>query len=886
MKKIALLCILSITFLLSACDFGTTITFKFDTDGGSLIDDVEITPPNVLLMPDNPEKEGYHFLGWFFDFERETLPFNNENLTEYLSQNEITLYAKWELVTYKITYFLDQYAVNNNITSYTIQTTYTLENLTRDGYVFNGWFLDENQTQPITEIKTMSGDLTLYGFFEEIIIYYEVQWKNYDNTLLETDTVRDNTLPTYDGLTPTKPEDDTYTYTFTGWSPMVSFATQDQTYVATFDAILKQAAFDATTLNDIFGYNVFSLMPVFETNDYVILDDSDNEYDVAYIDMFDWTEEDALDYIDILDTTLAYDAIEDSWILGNYFIYVYEDTFTYPNETVYGIGIYGLKQEYLSDMMEVIDYIEITTEDNTISNWLAPFEGAYDISITVSSNIRIEFFGFLNTSDTVTLYTNWKNQLITNGLALDGSLSNTLEADVFVYEVSDTLHYALYLNIDTNTFDFVIWSYNPNVEVGTLQTLSYMQSINAYEKATYNQSGLPNSGTFDVLVIPIEIKGTPFPSNYMQTLELAFNGTSESTGWESVSSYFYKSSFGNLNMSFDIATKYITSQTKSYYEGFNSDGDQYAIYEALIALDDTIDFSQYDYNQDGTIDSIYFVFSVGYDYDIEPWWAWVFAAKYGEASKIDTLDTKAFEYYMWASYAFLLDSLPNAEVVVNAETIIHETGHLLGADDMYSYTENYGPVGGMHMMDYNNGDFEPWHKLLFGWLRPFVATQGTYQVTLESYALDTDGLASALVIPYNTTQFNDGDAFDEFIIIIFYTPDGLYEAHQGYEYVLDIPAIMVYHIDARLYEDAGFWGDYFYYNNDGTSDFFAELLEVDKNNSLDTGFISNSDVLRSGVFDLSSYRWHQNNAPMNITIQLASSILITQTQVTFTVTIS
>ena len=492
-------------------------------------------------------------------------------------------------------------------------------------------------------------------------------------------------------------------------------------------------------------------------------------------------------------------------------------------------------------------------------------------------------FAYPNYSELVSAYV---NEIITQGYILNQELSTIYSRDVYILIISDDLAYAISISSDGEIASVFFFQYDPVIDVIELNSLSKQQSINEYEKATFGKSGLPSTGAYDVLVVPIEISSHPFPSNYKSQIELTFNGTSEQTGWESVSSFYKKSSYGLLDLNFVVLDKYTTANPNTYYEGIaDRGGDQYAIKEALLALDPTINFSNYDSNQDGVIDSIVFIFSMQYNYDVDPWWAWVYAAKHGEAAN-STFDNVSFEYYMWASYYFLEDDLPGGyNPSTNAETYIHELGHLMGLIDYYSFTLDYGPTGGFDMMDYNAGDHGPASKVILGWLQPMIAVEGTYEVSLEAYALDTDGLGSAIVIPYNSSDLADGNAFDEYIIIMYYTPEGLYDAHLDASYVLDQAGLVIYHVDARLYERSDFWENYFLYNNDGDSDFFLEILEADKNNSIpgNTTF-SLSDMLVSGQLDLSSYTWHQGGS-MNVSIELLSPVS-TSSQISFILSVN
>ena len=99
-------------------------------------------------------------------------------------------------------------------------------------YTFTGW---------TPEISAVSEDATYTATFEAVAKqrYYTITFVNYDGTELQSSEVAEDETPAYNGATPAKPEDEQFTYTFTGWTPEISAASEDATYTATFEATSK-----------------------------------------------------------------------------------------------------------------------------------------------------------------------------------------------------------------------------------------------------------------------------------------------------------------------------------------------------------------------------------------------------------------------------------------------------------------------------------------------------------------------------------------------------------------------------------------------------------------------------------------------------------------------
>ena len=115
-------------------------------------------------------------------------------------------------------------------------------------YTFTGWTPD---------IAPVTGDATYTAVFTASPRTYTVTWKNDDGTVLETDeNVAYGTTPEYNGATPTKENDDQYSYTFDHWTPEIAPVTGDAAYTAVF-ASQKLESKHSITLGGEIGVNFY-----------------------------------------------------------------------------------------------------------------------------------------------------------------------------------------------------------------------------------------------------------------------------------------------------------------------------------------------------------------------------------------------------------------------------------------------------------------------------------------------------------------------------------------------------------------------------------------------------------------------------------------------------
>ena len=145
------------------------ITFDPDNGDQSITQKVNWSKDGATLTaPDPvPTKEGHGIEGWYYDNNGTETKWNFDTDTVKCT---MTLKAKWELSTYSVTLQTDggTIASGKEVTGYTYGTGAVLptaNDMTREGYRFDGWYADSSFSgSPITEISaTETGNKTFYA---------------------------------------------------------------------------------------------------------------------------------------------------------------------------------------------------------------------------------------------------------------------------------------------------------------------------------------------------------------------------------------------------------------------------------------------------------------------------------------------------------------------------------------------------------------------------------------------------------------------------------------------------------------------------------------------------------------------------------------------------
>ena len=162
---------------------------RFDPNGGtgSMDDMLNLACGKSYKLPAVKfTRAGYKFLGWSTTPDGEVEYKNKSKHSNYATGvgETVTLYAVWSMNEYTITYKNVVSGDNNpNPQTYNVHVRIELEPLVRDGWIFNGWYLDSKFKKPVENgiiPEGSTGNKTLYARWKEVdppsyrISFYDV----------------------------------------------------------------------------------------------------------------------------------------------------------------------------------------------------------------------------------------------------------------------------------------------------------------------------------------------------------------------------------------------------------------------------------------------------------------------------------------------------------------------------------------------------------------------------------------------------------------------------------------------------------------------------------------------------------------------------------------
>lgn len=154
------------------------VTYELDGGINSDLNPVTYTLSQNTIKLYDPYKLGYKFAGWYVGPSKLT----KERITQISRgmAEDITLYAKWTVNTYKISYVMGISATNPNAKKISYRvcdhntpvTRYEFKEPSKKGYAFEGWYLDSDFTEPIQYIDgTFEGNIKLYAKWRGAFYY-------------------------------------------------------------------------------------------------------------------------------------------------------------------------------------------------------------------------------------------------------------------------------------------------------------------------------------------------------------------------------------------------------------------------------------------------------------------------------------------------------------------------------------------------------------------------------------------------------------------------------------------------------------------------------------------------------------------------------------------
>lgn len=366
-----------------------------------------------------------------------------------------------------------------------------------------------------------------------------------------------------------------------------------------------------------------------------------------------------------------------------------------------------------------------------------------------------------------------------------------------------------------------------------------------------------SKGKNKLVMFVVDFPDCKFKKTYTvdQIKEISFGPENTSSRYyplESVTAYYNRASYGALDMEADIYT-YTAKNNIDTYVTSDASGTKWAdssklAEEIMSAYDAQIDFSQYDVNNDGTMDTI--LMSVADNASDDGWWPC--SGSYAGRQRFDGV----------IPGNIIIGNTSPTDTEAYNNTWIHELGHAMGLPDYYKYSNfegqsQYGLNGdaGTEMMDDAYGDMCAFSKLMYGWYKPSqvqVYEGGTQTYTLASSQVE----GGCIIIPCGDLK----GYLSEYMVIEYATHEG----NNATWWLFENGGIRVMHCEASVTD--GYWGAEFTWNNyamnyDSTN-LGRRVLRL-ANESEGGSFFTSGSVIDGSI---SGFHWYDSNGKETVDV--------------------
>lgn len=282
------------------------------------------------------------------------------------------------------------------------------------------------------------------------------------------------------------------------------------------------------------------------------------------------------------------------------------------------------------------------------------------------------------------------------------------------------------------------------------------------EQVQANSRLFPHTGSPKAIVILAQFSNLNFTVNARKAFDQYLNsmdenlknfGHHENRNHASVKKYFSDMSNGQFTPQFDVYGPVTLPQTMEYYGAGNSRFERYhdLVTDACTLMDDSLDFSQYDSNNDGNVDLVYVIYA-GYGENMAPALPvlWPKAFPHGGMQKDGKTISICGISNELAGYPGIESLFKNIKPITGIGLFCHEFSHCLGLPDFYNTVsttaqDNQG-MEDWSLMDngiYGDNGFTPpaytaWEREAMGWMT-IDTLKTAQQVKLEN--IDKGGKA-------------------------------------------------------------------------------------------------------------------------------------------------